>query len=133
MLVVNNSLTSLNNNHTYSQTTFCVTLGKSGTTQNKKWSCYARLGMHAYQMALWAKQFQKNQRMPTHLVSVIFILNLMRDRLHEKLSDKERNNEHGLVALLRYPALSVMPCVRRFTTCSVLVMQSRLGTILYYD
>ena len=57
----------------------------------------------------------------------------MRDRLHEKPSNKEQNNKYSLIALLRYPALSVMPYVRRFTTCSVLVVQSRLGTILYYD
>lgn len=128
-----NSLTSLNIT-SYSQTTFCVALGKVASHKTKVVLLYKiRDGHTCIPTGFVGKAISNNRKMPTHLVSINFILNLMRDRLHEKPSNKERNNKYSLIALLRYPALSVMPYVRRFTTCSVLVVQSRLGTILYYD
>ena len=50
----------------------------------------------------------------------------MCDWLLEETSNQARNNKHYLVALLRYAALSVMPCVTRLCMCCDLVALSEL-------
>ena len=68
----------------YSQTTFCVALGKVASHKTKVvLLSKIRDGHTCIPTGFVGNAISNNQKMPTHLVSISFILNLMHDQLHE--------------------------------------------------